>query len=155
MKYRRLTGEQLEALEKEFIEFLVVNGITADDWQKIKDKDSEKANKFIDLFSDVVFESIMRKVEYILWQSPKEIRAFQCLSEKMVLVGMKVGEDSSIDLTNTDEISQAMKNPPENIQIYTTDKAYTDARESELFQMLENGSFISDGKIFKALALAL
>jgi len=58
-KYRILSSEELELLEKEFIEFLVINGITADEWQKIKASEPEKTKKFIELFSDVVFEKLM------------------------------------------------------------------------------------------------
>ncbi len=36
MKYRRLDKEELEELEQEFIKFLAVNTVTADDWAKIQ-----------------------------------------------------------------------------------------------------------------------
>ena len=59
MKYRRLTLEELEPLENEFIDFLVVNGIIADDWRHLLAHDLEKSNQIIDAFSEVVFEGIM------------------------------------------------------------------------------------------------
>ena len=64
-KYRLLTAEELELFEKEFIDYLVVNGITADDWEKIKSEDQFKAEQIMALFSDVVFEKIMRQTQFL------------------------------------------------------------------------------------------
>ena len=36
MKYRKLTKDELEVFEKEFIQFLVINVITAIKWLKLK-----------------------------------------------------------------------------------------------------------------------
>ena len=38
MKFERLSNNELRSLEKEFIQFLVVNGIVAADWEKSKKK---------------------------------------------------------------------------------------------------------------------
>ena len=38
VKYRALTHEELESMEKEFIDFLVLNGITGEDWEKLKNE---------------------------------------------------------------------------------------------------------------------
>ena len=50
MKYRRLTLEELKPLENEFIDFLVVNGVIADDWEQLLANDVEKSNQIIDAF---------------------------------------------------------------------------------------------------------
>ena len=65
LKYKRLSIEQLKELEKEFVDFLVVNGILAEDWLKLKETDPDKAEQMVDLFSDVVFEGILRKTDFI------------------------------------------------------------------------------------------
>ena len=85
-KYRLLTQDELTSMEKEFIDYLVLNSIIADDWQKIKAETPEKAEKIIELFSDVVFEKILRSVKYLLKQTPKELFAFYCEAEKIHLV---------------------------------------------------------------------
>lgn len=46
-KYRLLTHEELIELEKEFIDFLILNSIVASDWMKIKNEEPEKATRFI------------------------------------------------------------------------------------------------------------
>ena len=69
MKYRRLTLEELKPLENEFIDFLVVNGVIADDWEQLLANDVEKSNQIIDAFSEVVFEGIMRKTQFLEFRS--------------------------------------------------------------------------------------
>lgn len=154
-KYRSLSLKELEALEKDFIEYLILNGIAADDWEKLKKEDPSKAEHVIDLFSDVVFESIFRKVEFLEYREAKEIKTFQCLAEKLVLVGMKADSHSEADFTDPDFIHKAAQAPPDALKIYTSEKPYSKERELELFEMTETGCFISDGKIFKTLCLAL
>ena len=98
-KYRLLTKEELEALEKEFIEYLIVNGIMADDWVEMKEEQPEEANKIIDLFSDVVFEGIMLKVQFLERVSKKELQTFHCLKDKIILVGMKATDNPEADFS--------------------------------------------------------
>ena len=41
-KYRLLTQDELNELEHEFINYLVLNGITAEDWEDIKKSKQER-----------------------------------------------------------------------------------------------------------------
>ena len=51
MRYRKLSLEELKPLDKEFINFLVVNGVSAKDWTVIKTKNPKQADKILDAFS--------------------------------------------------------------------------------------------------------
>lgn len=154
-KYRNLSLDELKELEKEFVEYLVLNGITADEWEKLKTEDPEKVDRIIELFSDVVFETIMRKVNYLEYRSTGEVKTVQCLSDKLVLVGMKGEEGSGIDFTDPHFIQSAIANPPQFLKVYTTERPYSGPRETELFEMIQGGYTISDGKLFKLLCLSL
>ena len=147
--------EELQELEKEFVEYLVVNGITADEWKKIKKDNPSHSDHIIELFSDVVFESIMRKVMFLEFRTSHEVKVFQCLENKLVLVAMQSKVDPDIDFTNTEYIKNAVHNPPEGLKIYTSEKAYNKVREIEIFEMIRAGASISDGQLFKTLCLAL
>lgn len=155
VKYRRLTFDELKELEKEFVEYLVLNGIVAEDWERMKKEEKEKAEKIIDLFSDVIFESILRKVEYLEFREAKEIKTFQCLNDRLVLVGLSAHSQNDADFTSSSYIQKAIQSPPETLKIYTKEKTYSKSREMELFEMTEAGATISDGHLFKTLCLAL
>lgn len=154
-KYRKLNLEELQSLEKEFIDFLVINGITADDWVKIKEEEKEKAERIIELFSDVVFEDILRKTQFLQFRGKKEIYAYQCLEDKIVLVGLTAEAESKIDFSK-DNLKDVINEQPDSIKIFTTEKLFSKNREEELFSMLQVGCEISsDGKLFKVLCMGL
>ncbi len=154
-KYRILTLEELQGLEKEFVDFLILNGILADDWTKIKEQDVAEAERIIELFSDVVFEGILRKVQFLEYRSKSEIRCFQCLPDKILLVGIKSGNDHHVDFTDAAFLKQALEHPPASIKIFSTEKNYSKERETEIFEMTLADCLISDGKMFKTLSLAM
>lgn len=151
-KYRALTQEELNELEKEFIDYLIVNGITAGDWVRIKEEDNEKAIDIVTLFSDVILEGVLRKIQFLEHRTKTDIKAFQCLGEKMVLVGM-ISENPNIDFRS--EASFGDNTTPTGVKVYTTEKTYSKKRELELFEMIQHGCQISDGHSFKTMSLAL
>jgi hypothetical protein len=151
VKYRSLSTDELKTFEKEFIDFLVVNGIIAEDWEKIKKETPEKAERIIDNFSDVILEGTLRKVEFIEFITPKSIKCFQCLSKEIILVGVDVEQNSTIDFTK-----ENWNDNLKNLKIYTTKKEYIkEGREKEIFNMLNGGAAISKGELFKQMCLAL
>lgn len=152
-KYRLLTTDELQELEKEFVEYLVVNGIVAEDWELLKKEDKKKAEKIIDLFSDVVFESVLRKIDFLELRTPRRLYCYQCLEEKIILIGLE-GDDNT-DFTDSSYVNAALKEAPSGIEVIMTEKAYAGSREEELFRMLDRGHEIADGRLFKALALVV
>ena len=73
MKYARLTKEQFEELHKEFINFLATQSITGDEWEEIKTNKPEVAEQELDVFSDLVWEGVLSKVEYVEHISPQQM----------------------------------------------------------------------------------
>ncbi len=156
MKYRILTIDELTDIENEFVRFLVSNGVTATDWVKIKEENSSKANGLIEIFSDIVFDKVLGKVKYIEHRSRHDIKTFRCLDDKIELLGLRVNNAADIDFTEIQSLEKMMthlKNAPKgSVQMYSAEKAYKNENpKKELFDMLENGGSISDGKIFEAL----
>ncbi|MBN4081540.1 hypothetical protein JYU23_00260 [bacterium AH-315-C07] len=155
-KFRYLTKDELQELEKEFIEYLIVNGITSSGWERLKKEENERAEEILKLFSDVVLERVLRNVVYLEHRTKTEVKTFHCLGDKLVLVAMKVDDQKTeVDFMDESFINKAAIDPPESLQIYTTNKQYSKNRELELFEMTQAGCEISDGKLFKMLCLAL
>ena len=152
LKYRALNIEELESLEKEFVDFLVLNGIMHDDWVKMKDEDTAAAQKMTELFSDVVWESILRKTKYLDFRSAHSVKCFHCLEDNIVLVGV---DSTDTDMSTTAFVKLQTMDYPDDVQAFTTEKKYGKLRELEIFDMLDWGCEISDGKLFKELCLTL
>jgi len=146
-KYRHLTLKELHNFEKEFIDYLSVNGIDAPEWERLKANEPVKAEGVVGLFSDVIFEGVLRKIEYLEYRSPKQLFIFQCLADKMVLRGLKADAEASIDFNQKLELEPLRK----YVDLIKSEKPYSQVREQELFEMLEKGCMITDSKLFDEL----
>lgn len=154
-KYRLLSLEELQELEKEFVDYLIINGIVADDWGKIKNEDPEKALKIIDLFSDVVFEQILQNTQFLEFREKTKIETVQCLKDKFVVVGLEGMNVKGLDFNDSEDLKKYINDPPENLRIYTTEIPYQESRELEIFKKINQEFLISDGALFKSICLVL
>ena len=150
MKYRRLLLEELEKVDKEFVDFLAINGISSDHWQELK-SDPAKVNSILDSFSDAWFEMYLRKINYLLTDLGDEILCFQCNGETIVLAGIRSQHVTASNLS--ERISRMMAD--KRSSVFSQTKKYQNSRELELFQMLEKGAKVSDGRWFKQISLLL
>ncbi len=154
MKYRRLTVEELEQLEQDFIRFLATNSITGEDWVKMKSNNPKKSNEFIDLFSDLIFDRTLKKVEHLEFKTPNDIKLFHCLENKIVMLGLFIEGNSDIDFTkptNPQSMLDQLKKSSAQLKLYQAEKQFSKQREMELFEMMENGCLISKGELFRTL----
>lgn len=149
-KYRTLDTRELKDLEPEFVQFLVVNGITGDDWVDMKAQNMKKAELIIDQFSDVIMEGILRKIKFLQYRDKQVIRCFQCLENNIVMVALETSDEEA-DLTKLDAHSEI----PDTATLSTQEKKYQPNRSEELWRMMVSGCEISDGSTFKALCLGL
>ena len=101
MKYRRLTKEQFEELHKEFINFLATQSITAEEWKTIKAEQPKVAEEEMDIFSDLVWEGVLGKVEYLENIAPQHLYLFQVKENTIALIGLKINTQS-VDLTTSE-----------------------------------------------------
>ena len=154
-KYRLLTKEELEHLEKEFIAFLAAQTIPADDWVQIKADNPDKANQMIHTFSDVIMEEVLRKTQFLEKTDKNRIASIHFQSGQMILAAMEAPIDSDADFRDQEYIAQATVKPPGYLKAYTTAEKYESSRELELFKFIELGWLVSDGKLYKTLCLAV
>ena len=81
MKYRQLTKEQFESLHKEFAQFLATQKIDADKWTALKSENSPIVKEELELFSDLVWDDVLNKVEYLEHFSKTSVNLFKCEKE--------------------------------------------------------------------------
>jgi|AP17_2_1055511.scaffolds.fasta_scaffold02007_1 hypothetical protein len=143
MKYRAFTKEELETFKEDFIKFLSANTITGEDWKKIKAEKPNEAEELLNMFSDIVWEKSLSKIRYLEHSSEKDLKVFRYGEEKVEMVAFKVSSEKAPSLL---EESTFAKLADGSLQLsdlapefYTSEKGYTDAREMELFKMMEEG----------------
>lgn len=151
MKYKRLTTDELKALEPEFVHFLASAQITGSDWDKMKKNELEKANELIDVFSDVVYDKVLRKIKYLEYRDAKNLNLFYCAEDKIGLVGIRVKENATLDLTDSDLLNKWNERDLTSVHIVKSEKNYVKEREEEVFELLQNGCLITDERLFNVL----
>lgn len=149
MKYARLTKEQLEEMHKEFITFLSTQGIDAKEWDVIKKDKPEVAEEEIDIFSDLVWEKVLNKVEFLEHFSKQQIFLFKMEEYQMSLIGIKV-DNAAIDLTNSNGYQWLRKNlKDDQVTLYTSTKSTDDERNTDIFALIKQGANITQGELYK------
>ena len=150
-KYRSLSTEELKSLEKEFVDYLVVQGIDAAEWIKIKEEDPEKAEKIIELFSDVVYEKVLRQSAYLIRFTKKILFAFYYGEELAELIILDIDNILFDDISKEEDVLDTIKKHSEKLRLNSQSKTYKKERTQEMFDMLGSGALFSSGEIFNYL----
>lgn len=148
MKYARLTKEQLEEMHQEFINFLASQSITADEWQEIKANKPEIAEQEIDVFSDLVWEGVLNKVEYLEHFSPNQLYLFHITAATINLIAVKI-ENEAIDIRTKEGYAWLQGNLLDDaVSIFTSTKTLSDDRNKDIFALIQQGASITKGELY-------
>jgi hypothetical protein len=151
MKYSRLTKEQFEELHPEFINFLATQSIDKAEWDKIKLEKPEVAEQELDVFSDLIWEGVLSRAEYLEHFSKNHIFLFQCFDTyiKSIVLKALVPEIDFLSKEGLQWLSDNMFT--DTIEMKTGKKEFTEERNASIFQLIQQGSFLSDGQLFKQI----
>ena len=148
MKYRQLTKEQFEILHQEFALFLASQSIDVKEWKTIKEEQPNVAEEELNVFSDVVWDDVLTKTNYIEHFSEKSANLFKCDENEIHRIAIKISWD--INLLEQKGFEWLMQNPMDNsVEIFKGSKPYHLERNKEIFDLIEKGSSISKGEIFE------
>ncbi len=149
MKYARLTKEQLHELHPEFINFLASQSIDKKEWDVIKTYQSHIAEQEIDIFSDLIWEGVLTKAEFLESISKHHAFLFRCGDSHIhSLIVQSLQPD--VDLTTTSGISWMLENlASDQIEIVRGIKPFSDDRNLEIFKLIRQGAVLSDGKLYQ------
>ena len=151
MKYRQLTKEQFLELHKEFAEFLATQQIDVKEWTEIKNEKPLMAEEELNIFSDIVWEGVLTKTEYLEHISANDMNLFKCNSKEIIRIYVKLNNTTKSFL-NAEDYSWFLKNPfDDSIEYFKAVKTYNKDRNLEIFELIEMGSQISKGELFSTL----
>lgn len=149
MKYTRLTIQQLEELHPEFINFLATQSITGDEWENIKANKPEVAEEEIDVFSDLIWEGVLAKVNYLENISSQQMHLFHLTDKEMKLLSVKV-MNPKIDLTTSEGFGWFKKNwQSDFVEYLTASKAYSEDKNLDKFELIQQGAVITKGDLYQ------
>lgn len=149
MKYARLTKEQFEELHPEFINFLATQSIDKAEWDEIKKNKPEVAEDELDVFSDLVWEGVLTKVEHLENISAQQMHLFHLTDKEMKLIAVKV-VNPEVDLTTKVGFDWFRKNWQSDFVDYmTASKAYTEDPNHDKFELIQQGAVITKGELYQ------
>ena len=119
MHYPCLSLAQLEALETDFVAFLIVNGVEGETWKTINETNPSKAQELATLFSQVVWEKVLKETRHVKRVSETE-RVFGFLGEEQGI--LLIGQQN-----------------PNGWVFHKANKHWGNNRESEVFALLQQG----------------
>ena len=149
MKYSRLTKEQFEELHQEFINFLATQSITATEWTAIKEKQPEVAEQELDVFSDLVWEGVLRRASFLENISPQQLFLFEIGDKSMQLIAIKITKDN-IDITTPEGYKWLQKNLLDDaVELFTSKKEFSEDKHADIFALIRQGAVITKGELYR------
>lgn len=149
MKYARLTKEQLEELHPEFINFLATQSITGEEWSKIKAGQPQVAEEELDVFSDLVWEGVLQKAEFLENIAPQQMFLFKVEETEMRLISLKILE-KGINITTTEGYQWLQDNFTEDsVEFFTASKAFSAKKSEDIFSLITQGANITKGELYR------
>jgi hypothetical protein len=151
IKYRRLTLEELESLREEFLKFLIVQQIYPEEWEQIKINEKERAEEYLDLFSNLVFEKILTEIQFVEKITEKRLETYHFQANEARVLVLQAIKGAGIDF-----LTQPLKDiDPSYYELISGAKKYDENRNTQLFRLMESGAVKSDGVLYKKIALLL
>ncbi len=147
MKYSRLTKEQFEELQQEFINFLATQSVTADEWKNLKENKPELAEMELDIFSDLIWEGVLKSAKYLEHISPQHMHLFSINNDSMHVIAVTLKNE--VDMTTKEGFGWLRDNlMDENVEFLQAKKEYSEDRNLDVFKLIQQGSVITKGDLY-------
>jgi len=151
MKYTRLTKEQFEELHQEFINFLASQSIDKAEWDSIKLNKPEVAEQELDVFSDLIWEGVLSKAEYLEHFSKQHIFLFRANETDVNSIVLKA-LSPEVNFLTKEGLQWLSDNMfTENVEMKIGKKVFEQDRNTSLFELIQQGSFLSDGQLYQQI----
>ena len=146
MRFRRLSTEELFALDMEFKQFLVVHEQYDEEWRKLAENKPEVADQFIELFSDLVLGKVYRQVSFLVHFSEGMVSFFDMRNNPLKAYHIKCSDQTSMQ--NELELKNLITNHFDQLHFFTGQKQLTKEKEDEVFDLIRKGSEVCEERFF-------
>ena len=151
MKYARLTKEQFEELQQEFVNFLATQTIDKSEWDSIKANKPDIAEQELDVFSDLIWEGVLGRAKFLEHFSKNHIFLFECFDKeiKSIVLKSKVPEQNFLTKEGLQWFSDNLFT--DNIEMRLGTKLFSKDKNSDIFSLIQQGAILSDGKLYEQI----
>jgi hypothetical protein len=154
MRFRSLTIDELKELETEFKQFLIINQVYNEEWIEMNQKDLDKANALVDLFSDQVLEKVYSKIDFLEKRDKHAISVFAVTKTDIETITIQ-SKNQSIELLTNVQIETALNQYLNELEIYCGTKKLAKDKCDEIFDLIKEDCSISTFDVWHSFSTFL
>lgn len=149
LKYRVLTKEELLSLETEFKQFLILNELHDAEWRQLASQNPEKAQGFIDLFSNIVLEKAYQKVPGLLQIGKDFLCVFHLEDETWKLYQFTTKNQVLLDAIYVDNFIEMLIKHTTAFELYIGSKESSSQKAATVHELICKGAVILHREILQ------
>jgi len=115
-----LSKEEMEIFDEDFKHFMVINGVSNEEWLELNENNIQKATELVELFADTVLQKVYEKIKFIEHRTSNSCMVFKLNKENIELISIN-GKDDTVDLSTPESIHKAIVNSPNKLSIFKTE----------------------------------
>lgn len=150
MRFRRLSSDELFALDMEFKQFLVVHEQYDEEWRMLAENKPEEADEFIEMFSDLILSKVYNQVSFLVHFSEGMVSFFDMRNDPLKAYHIKCSNDHS--LQNETALETLISTHFEELQFYFGEKKLMREKADEVFDLIRKGSEVCEDTYFQKYA---
>lgn len=147
MRFRRLTKEELFALETEFKQFLIIHELYDEEWRALAENDPNKAEQFIELFSDLVLHKVFDEVSFLVHFTSHLVSFFDLRESVLKAYHIKYLGPETIE--NESDLKTILMEQFDQIELFKGEKARNKEKAEEVYELIQKGSEICTESLFQ------
>ena len=135
-------------MHQEFSNFLATQSIDKVEWDKIKTEKPEVAEQELDVFSDLIWEGVLKSANYLEHFSKNYIFLFHC-QEKLIQSIVLKALVPDVDFLQKEGLQWLSDNLfTDTVEIHLGKKEYEQERNTAIFDLISQGAILSDGQLY-------
>ena len=150
MKFRILNSEELLHFDEDLKHFLIINGVSNEEWIELNTNNPQKAVELVGMFSDMIWQRVYEKIEYLEFQTESQLFLFNCKKDEIDLIVLK-SDSKDVNFSTPELIHESLVNHAKKITYFQQSKKYNVEREVEIFNMVERGCIVSSKEFYQKI----
>jgi hypothetical protein len=135
----KLIGELIN-FNVELKQFLILNEIYGDDWEKLNQENPEKAQSLVDIFSDNVLDKVYSKIDFL---EKRASNAFSVFSVSNTDIETITIQSNNLELFTNEQIEVALNKHLAELEIFCGTKKSETTKSDEVFKLIQSGCDLS------------
>ena len=138
--------DEFKYLEKEFIQFLATNGISADYWEKLISEKDIKVNEILEDFNRFIHQMVLEKAEILEKRTEDSLTIFYSEMDRLHFVRVENNVSGIFDFENEFDLIDFQNFLTKNvskISVFRGEKLIKISKANEFHTLLKSGCKIS------------